>query len=384
MNPGSDVEHRPASVPKLAWGKEEKEGPGAAPAQQPEEVEQFQLPQKGAAVQRTREQERTRGRFRRTAQMVCRVMKRIREEESSVMGTVVRAYSPIFKTKASAALLDMLVEEGPSSPKQATVVMWKILQLPCVPQMVTVYFPRLFVHLLFQVFFSTLDMPEEVDTFWKGCQQQHGLATNPSRFAVRTLKSLLCQMQHEDVVVAMERKCGWDTLLCADTHHYAVGLLAREMSCVSIPLCSRIARYLLRLLSTQEPRWELPSLAFLVEGLECLDLSERGADRVLQILSRHLRSECKERRHLVLRALLELIKDPSMREKMWSLTESLVELLWDADGEIVSMTAMLLNFIILDKDMLIASPITLQLVEALLPLLDHDNSQVQLLSILLF
>nr|XP_041569165.1 maestro heat-like repeat-containing protein family member 6 isoform X2 [Taeniopygia guttata] len=480
MNPGSDVEHRPASVPKLAWGKEEKEGPGAAPAQQPEEVEQFQPPQKGAAVQRTREQERTRGRFRRTAQMVCKFMKRIREEESSVMGTVVRAYSPIFKTKTSAALLDMLVEEGPSSPKQlpamvryilvanefpeynlyrplldlteaqpsdvvmallrvapvcdraalamwksimcsprtaepamlvlldvlgswpehstctsdgdhtavlalaATVVMWKILQLPCVPQMVTVYFPRLFVHLLFQVLFSTLDMPEEVDTFWKGCQQQHGLATNPSRFAVRTLKSLLCQMQHEDVVVAMERKCGWDTLLCADTHHCAVGLLAREMSCVSIPLCSRIARYLLRLLSTQEPRWELPSLAFLVEVLECLELSERGADRVLQILSRHLRSECKERRHLALRALLELIKDPSMREKMWSLTESLVELLWDADGETVSMTAMLLNFIILDKDMLIASPITLQLVEALLPLLDHDNSQVQLLSILLF
>nr|XP_041569140.1 uncharacterized protein LOC121468944 [Taeniopygia guttata] len=323
MNPGSDVEHRPASVPKLAWGKEEKEGPGAAPAQQPEEVEQFQLPQKGAAVQRTREQERTRGRFRRTAQMVCKVMKRIREEESSVVGTVVRAYSPIFKTKTSAALLDMLVEEGPSSPKQlpamvryilvanefpeynlyrplldlteaqpsdvvmallrvapvcdraalamwksimcsprtaepamlvlldvlgswpehstctsdgdhtavlalaATVVMWKILQLPCVPQMVTVYFPHLFVHLLFQVLFSTLDMPEEVDTFWKGCQQQYGLATSPNRFAVQTLKSLLCQMQHEDVVVAMEHKCGWDTLLCADTHHYAVGLLAR-------------------------------------------------------------------------------------------------------------------------------------------------------------
>nr|XP_041568627.1 uncharacterized protein LOC121468698 [Taeniopygia guttata] len=125
---GSDTEHRPASVPKLAWGKEEKEGPGAAPAQQPEEVEQFQPPQKGAAVQRTREQERTRGRFRRTAQMVCKFMKRIREEESSVVGTVVRAYSPIFKTKTSAALLDMLVEEGPSSPKQVPAMVRYIHQ----------------------------------------------------------------------------------------------------------------------------------------------------------------------------------------------------------------------------------------------------------------
>ncbi|XP_053858218.1 maestro heat-like repeat family member 5 [Vidua macroura] len=268
----------------------------------------------------------------------------------------------------------------------ATVVMWKILQVPCVPHMVTVYFPHLLVHLLFQVFFSTLDMPEEVDTFWKGCQQQYGLATSPNRFAVQTLKSLLCQMQHEDVVLAMERKRGWDTLLCADTHHYAVGLLAREISRVSIPLCSQIARYLLRLLSTQEPRWELPALAFLVEVLECLNLSGgcRGANRVLQILSRHLRSKCRDRHRLALRALLKLIDNPSMREKMWSLTESLVELLCDTDGEIVSMTVMLLSFISRDKDMLIASSIALQLVEVLLPLFDHDNSQVQLLSILLF
>ncbi|XP_064256665.1 uncharacterized protein LOC135287232 [Passer domesticus] len=73
-----------------------------------------------------------------------------------------------------------------------------------------------------------------------------------------------------------------------------------------------------------------------------------------------------------------------MTKKMWSLTESLVELLQDTDGEIVCMTVMLLSFIILDNDTLIAGPITLQLVEALLPLFDHDNNQVQVLSILLF
>ncbi|OWK49518.1 hypothetical protein RLOC_00008039 [Lonchura striata] len=433
-NPATDMEQRPPRVPKLAWVQEEEQGPGPAPAHETEEVVPSKQLQEGAAVQRTREQERSRGRFRRTAQLVCKFIKRIREEETA-MGTGLRAYEPIFKTKTSAALADMLVEEGFSNPKQvpamvryihqwleanqfaehrlnrtlldlteerpadvvmtllrvaplcdraalamwksimcslrtaepamlvlldvlgswpehstctsngdktavltlaATVVMWKLLQLPCVPHMVTVYLPHLFVHLLFQVFFSTLDMPEEVDTFWKGCQQQYGLATSPNRFAVQTLKSLLCEMQHEDAVVAMEHKCGWDKLMCADTNHHAMGLLAKEMSCVSIPLCSRITRYLLRLLSAQEPRWELPTLAFFVES-----------------------------------------------KKMWSLTESLVELLWDADGEIVSMTATLLNFIILDKDMLIPSPIALQLVEALLPLLDHDNSQVKLLSIVL-
>ncbi|XP_064289536.1 maestro heat-like repeat-containing protein family member 7 isoform X1 [Passer domesticus] len=206
----------------------------------------------------------------------------------------------------------------------ATLVMWKILQVRCVPHLMKFYFPRLFVHLLFQVFFSTEEMPKKVDTFWKGCQEEHGLATSPNSFAVRTLKLLLCRKQYKDVVVAMERKGAWDTLLCADTHHYAVGLLAREMSCVSILSCSWIFRYLLRLLSTQEPHWDLPALAFLVEVLGCLDLRERDADRVLQILSRHVQSKCRERRHLALRALLKLTDDPSMNNSQVQLLSILL------------------------------------------------------------
>lgn len=42
-----------------------------------------------------------------------------------------------------------------------------------------------------------------------------------------TVKALLCRLWLEDVVLAVERKRGWDTLLNNDTHHYAVGLLAR-------------------------------------------------------------------------------------------------------------------------------------------------------------
>nr|XP_041569287.1 uncharacterized protein LOC121469036 isoform X4 [Taeniopygia guttata] len=471
----------------------------------------------GAAVQRTREQERTRGRFRRTAQMVCKFMKRIREEESSVVGTVVRAYSPIFKTKTSAALLDMLVEEGPSSPKQscfghveehhvlaqdcraghartprgagelaraqhvhlrwgphgcpcpgceflpllaprpplqqlsilppprrlpasgaglkpglgaasgppgpvlplrcspcvspglslpywalphghlgterclgllcplqATVVMWKILQLPCVPHVVTVCFPCLFVHLLFQVLFSTLDMPEEVDTFWKGCQQQHGLATNPSSFAEQTLKALLCRLHYEDVVVAMEDKGGWDTLLCADTHHCAVGVLAREMRRASEAVCSAIAFQLLGLLSKDTPCRDLAALAFLVEVLERLNLSE-CRDSVLEFLSKNLQSECRGRRRLALRGLVVLgTTSASMARRMWSLHERLVELLQENDGVMLRMTTVLLRAVFLCKEAPVTSTLALQLAEALLPLFDNEDSQVQLSSMFIF
>ncbi|XP_053857679.1 uncharacterized protein LOC128820871 [Vidua macroura] len=427
------MEQRSLRGPKLAWVQEEEEGPGAAPIVEIKEVVRFKTLQEDAAVDRTQEQDPARGLFRRTVevpamvryihewlmdnqfaeQRLIRALLHLTEEQPADVVMTLLCVAPSCDRAAFTMWKSIMCSPRTAEPVQlmlldvlgswpehstftsdgdktgvfvlaATVVMWEILQVPCVPHMVTVYFPHLLVHLLFQVFFSTLDMPEEVDTFWKGCQQQYGLATSPNRFAVRTLKSLLCQMEHEDVVLAMERKRGWDTLLCADTHHYAVGLLAREISRVSIPLCSRIARYLLQLLNTLEPRWELPALAFLVEVLECLNLSGGSANRVLQILSRHLHSKCRDRRRLALRALLKLIDNPSMSEKMGSLTESLVELLCDADGEIVSMTVMLLSFISRDKDMLIGSSIALQLVEALLPLFDHDNSQVQLLSILLF
>uniref|UniRef100_A0A8C0U503 Maestro heat-like repeat-containing protein family member 7 n=1 Tax=Cyanistes caeruleus TaxID=156563 RepID=A0A8C0U503_CYACU len=482
MNPGSDVEQRPPSVPKMTWVKEEKEGPGTAPAQQPGELEQFQPPQQGAAMERTREQERSRGLFRTTAQMICKFMKRIREEETSAIGTVVRAYSPIFKTKTSAALLDMLVEEGPSSPKQvlpmvrfihqwlkanefpeynlyrplldlteaqpadvvmallrvapwcdraattmwksimcscraaepamlilldvlgtwpelsmctsdgdhtavlalaATVVIWKILQLPCVPHAVTVYFPRLLVHLLLQVLFSTLDLPEKVDTFWKRCQQQHGLAISPNRFAVQTLKALLCRLHYEDVVAAVEDECGWDTLLCAGTHHCAVGVLARAMRHVSLPLCSAIAFYLLGLLSKDTAHGDLAAMAFLVEMLECLDSSEYR-DSVLEIASSKLQSECRERRRLALRGLVVLGKNSSMAKRMWSLHERLVELLGENDSHVLGMSIALLSRLFLYNGGPITIPLGLQLAEALLPLFDNEDSQVQLCSMFIF
>ena len=70
------------------------------------------------------------------------------------------------------------------------MVMWKILQVPCWPHLMVIYFPLLFVHLLFQVFFSTVAMPDEVESLWKGCQEEHGLTTSPNRFSIPVLLSL--------------------------------------------------------------------------------------------------------------------------------------------------------------------------------------------------
>ncbi|XP_064495882.1 uncharacterized protein LOC135405099 isoform X2 [Pseudopipra pipra] len=75
--PDGDMQQRPPTVPKLAWVKEEEkeESPRAGPTQQPEEVQQVQPPQEDAGQERTEEQLRARGRFRRAAQLVCRFIR---------------------------------------------------------------------------------------------------------------------------------------------------------------------------------------------------------------------------------------------------------------------------------------------------------------------
>ncbi|NXE99872.1 MROH9 protein, partial [Menura novaehollandiae] len=57
----------------------------------------------------------------------------------------------------------------------ATRALWEIIHLPQRPEVLMMYFPRLFVALLFQVFSSTEQMPVEVNTFWRRCQQEHCL-----------------------------------------------------------------------------------------------------------------------------------------------------------------------------------------------------------------
>ncbi|XP_064516283.1 uncharacterized protein LOC135416898 isoform X7 [Pseudopipra pipra] len=462
--------------------KKKKEGPETAPAQQPEEVEQPQPLQEDPGQDQTQEQDRARGRFRRAAQMVCQFSRCIWREETIAMGAGGMASSDLCNAETSAALLDLLVENGVSSAEKvpafvryihrwltanvcaerrldrtllalveahpvdvvvtllrsapccdraavsmwraiislrttaesvltilalvlgswpacsmrtsdgdeaevfalaATVALWKILHLLCCTRAVRECFPNLFVHLLFQVFFSTVQMPEEVDTLWRECQKQHSLPTKPNRFAVLTLKALLHRLRCESVVVALERKCGWDTLLNADTHHYAVGLLAREMGSFCTPWCCSIVCCLLELLSEEMCPWELPAMVFLVEALVYLDVRECG-ESVLQILSRHLWSECPEMRRQVLRGLVVLSQDAVTAKRMGSLTESLVQLLWDADGELVQRTVSVLGFLLSNKDIQLSSPTALQLAEALQPLFDNADSSVQLSSILLF
>ncbi|XP_027529024.1 maestro heat-like repeat-containing protein family member 6, partial [Neopelma chrysocephalum] len=257
------------------------------------------------------------------------------------------------------------------------------------------YSPHLLVALLFQIFVSTEQMSEEIDTFWRGCQEQHDLPTDPNRFAVLTMKTLLCCLHCEDVVKSVEKNRGWARLLNARSRRYAAALLAREMRRVCSPLCSRITLHLLELLRREEPCWDLPAMAFLVEVLDCLDTRKCG-DRMLEILARNLGSTNKKWRQLALRVLVALSQDPTMAKNIWSLNERLVQLLGDADRDVVWMTLSVLDNVLWSsvwkqlqkrvhsEDPLISTRIGLQLAEALRPLFDHDDRSVREGSMVIF
>ncbi|XP_058696501.1 maestro heat-like repeat-containing protein family member 7 [Poecile atricapillus] len=350
--------------------KKVEECAGGAPPQQGNEMEQLQLLQKDAGRDPTKEQNSARSSWCFIGQMFTNKGAWCRDMITMLTKREAKPDPAPTQSIAPAPSMDSFGDRIVSSPDQ-------------VPGFVRYTHQRLMSseapddRLFMDILRLTDAHPTDVAVTLLRC------APSCDRFAMQTLRALFHHLQCVHLVVAMERKCGWDTLLCVDTHHYAVGLLAREMRRVSIPLCSCIALRLLRLLNQEEPRWELAAMAFLVEVLECLDLNERG-ENLLEIMTKHLKSESKEECHLALRGLVVLSQDPLMTKKMCSLSASLVQLLKNADGEDIRLTLTVFKNMLLKKDILVSSPTAPKLAEALRPLFDNDNSHIQLLSIQLY
>ncbi|KFQ60019.1 hypothetical protein N334_02939, partial [Pelecanus crispus] len=125
------------------------------------------------------------------------------------------------------------------------------------------------------------------------------------------------------------------------------------------------------------------SLLCVFQLLACPDISGWG-DRILNLIPRYLKSECRVMHHLVLRGLITLCRRPFMAKRMQFLLQSLIELLQDAEGEVLRMTLSVISKVLLATDIPTANPIALQLAEKLWPLFDNKANDVQLLSIHLF
>ncbi|XP_053926416.1 uncharacterized protein LOC128852554 isoform X1 [Cuculus canorus] len=149
-----------------------------------------------------------------------------------------------------------------------------------------------------------------------------------------------------------------------------MGLLAREMCMVKDYFCHRVALQLLDVLNLDEPCLEVPAMAFFVKLLACPDVVELH-ERALKLFPMFVLSPRIEMRRLVLQGLFTLSQRPEMAERMGFLLPKLLEVLDDADPEVVEMTLSVLGKMLEQRDVAIAGPVVVQLSEKLQPLFDN-------------
>ncbi|KAK2532039.1 hypothetical protein Q9966_008312 [Columba livia] len=300
---------RPPFTPRVVWlnddsedeDEEEKEVE-AAPASQREEVQEHQLLQADPSWELPEEeqkQEDTHVLHNPRAKLFWETVHPKDCEGSTVELAEAMTEGQSYDAEAGAALLDMLVESEVSTLKQV---------------------PRI-VRCIHQWFMTNTDESVEhsLDNTLVELTDAH-----PHDVVVALLR---CAPSCDRLVAfEVERKRGWDTLLHAETHHCAMGLLAREIRVVSRHLNASVVSYLVELLSRNEPRCELPAMAFLVEV-----------------------------------------------PKMQFLVQRLTDLLQDADMDMVRMTLSVLRKVVRDPSVPISTPIALQLAERLQPLFDNDQ-----------
>ncbi|NXH75244.1 MROH7 protein, partial [Hydrobates tethys] len=254
-----------------------------------------------------------------------------------------------------------------------------ILQDNCLWQ-VGEMFPQLLLALLFQVSFVTELTLQEVRIFWK--EHQQDLIT-PIRSAVQSIRLLLCSMGFDSQVLSIELQGGWDALLSAETHLKGVCIVAREMAKMPRPLCSAIFCHLAELLRVEDHTWEMIAMVFLIEMLDCDDLSEE-VDCALEVFPMYLQSQCLGMPCLVLRGILRLTEKPDMARKTLSLLPYVMEQLQGADSDTSTVALHVLTNMLQLQDETVPSLIAPALAEMLQPLFGDESETVRELSIHLF
>ncbi|XP_061876157.1 maestro heat-like repeat-containing protein family member 6 [Colius striatus] len=266
-------------------------------------------------------------------------------------------------------------------PLAATRALLEIFWIPQCKVTLKKLFPRFLLALLSQTFFITEERYEEVDAFWRGCEQEGQFPSTPNRFVLAVLKEMLCYLGYKKLFLKVEKKAIWEKLLNNETSCTAMGLLARELHSASKKLCSQLCQCLVELLRRKEPHWDVPSLALLAKFLTFPDMRVWDED-IMELMPSYLQSKCSLVRRLGLRVLISLFKRHvnMLRIRLRHLTE----LLKDEDGEVVRMALAAIIQILQDMMIPVCSMLALELAERLWPLFTHDNSHVQLLSLQLF
>ncbi|XP_064376016.1 maestro heat-like repeat-containing protein family member 7 [Dromaius novaehollandiae] len=205
------------------------------------------------------------------------------------------------------------VEDEPHVvPLAATRALREILLQPTLQQGKAL-FPMLCVALLFQISFAMEATLQDVEAFFKtDIEEGRGSPISPVRSTLQALQALLHWAGYGEQVGVLHKTGGWDMLICAESHHQGITLLARQLRTSATKECHWIFHHLLLVLSMRDVQREIPSMAFFTELLNCAEFSTAVDEQVLRLFQRHLRTGRLVMRGLVLRGLLTLSESPEV------------------------------------------------------------------------
>ncbi|KFP35092.1 hypothetical protein N324_06537, partial [Chlamydotis macqueenii] len=148
-------------------------------------------------------------------------------------------------------------------------------------------------------------------------------------------------------------------------------------------LRTSIFHHLVQLLRVEDPIQEMALMVFLIEMLDCTDLSQE-LDRALAIFPMYLQSQCLGMSSLVLRGILRLTERPDTARRTLVLMQHVMEQLQSADGDAAALALLVLSNMLQLLEGNAPSLTALLLASKLQPLFDHESDTVRELSIQLF
>uniref|UniRef100_A0A8C0A0T1 Uncharacterized protein n=1 Tax=Anas zonorhyncha TaxID=75864 RepID=A0A8C0A0T1_9AVES len=262
----------------------------------------------------------------------------------------------------------------------ATRALQEILNMDTCKVAVKKRFPHLFLAVLFQISFSTQDMPDDVQDFWEQCTHEDKQRHEYNRFAAYILAKLLIHVDCLEQLSAFERGKGWDILLSPHVHHLGLTLLAGELKSTTFEFRLWVLHAMKRRLSRKEPHWKIAAMAFILEFLTCEDLREQD-DFIVRLLPRYLGSEDDKMVDLLIRGLLKLCDGRRRARKIAYVLPDILALLKHEDTDLVYLVLVLLVRILQRIDRLLDRRTAKNMAASLRPLFQHRDSNVRFLAI---
>ncbi|KFO24424.1 HEAT repeat-containing protein 8 [Fukomys damarensis] len=262
------------------------------------------------------------------------------------------------------------------SPLIATRAIHELLLESSQQMEVQTFFSPLFIALLFQTSFLMVEGNAEM------IQDQRHVAewVDPVSSTVKALKTLLLSSGYGNFESEIEKLGGWELLVDPERHHDGVTVVAR---CLVTKHCWHncpIFGLLMKMLQDPNCTNHFTALVFLMELLQCPDVTAIVDDFVIHILANWF--NCKEPAtvKLLLQMTEVFTKHKNLERRLHILKPQILNCCYSSDGDIVKETFLMLKHLVENLSWQYSSSFLIQLTFTLEPFFEEESEHLRLLA----